>query len=243
MGVMTRGADTWVGAVAAMALMVGLAGCDSAPTAPSPPPAPTAPPTGTLRVFGHVRDGADNAVGGARVIVFHLDGESETVSDADGAYALSLPLRQTTVSVTVEMAGFEPSRTSVFLSLNNATVDVRRDLRLHRIVRVSAGASVELSIRSDDPLCTSVRDEFDWPCRRLRVLSEFAGLLTVVHTHDGATPGLGPAIQMQVPTLPHGFPTSALSVFVAAGSETIVEFLLIQRDTLRTMTFHTGLSH
>lgn len=242
MSVKTRVVDPWVGAIAGMALVVCLTGCDRVPTAPSPPTQPPAGPGGTLRVFGQVRDEADKAVAGARVVAFHVDGESEAVSDADGAYALTVPLKQISVSLKAEMAEFEPSRASVFLSLNNAAVDVRRDLRLHKIVRVNAGASVDVSIRADDPVCAGVHDDLEWPCRRVRVVSEFAGRLTVVPALDAATSGVGPAIQMQVAAVPYGFPPSALSVFVAAGSETIVEFLLLQRDSGRTMTVHTAIS-
>ena len=227
-------------AAVAAAISVAVVACGKSPAAPTPGPTP--PPTGTVRVLGHVLDHNNNAVAGAHVVGFHADGEAETVSDADGAYALTVPARQVNLSVRVEKSGFEQSLVDVFLSLNAATVDVRKDLRLYEIVRVGAGGSVDLSIRPDDPICASVQDDFAWPCRRVRVLSAFAGLLTVVPTHDPATLGPGPVMQMQLPSVPYIFPPTALSVVVGAGSETIVEFLLLARDAVHTTTLHTSLS-
>jgi hypothetical protein len=223
-------------------MAAGLVACGKSPAAPSPPPPPPANENGTLRVIGRVLDIRDATVAGAYVSGFHADGVSDTVSDLDGAYALIVPSRQINLSVRVEKAGFEPSSVDVFLSLNASTADVNRDLRLYQIVRVNAGDSVDLPIRPDDPICASVQADFDWPCRRVRVLSAFAGRLTVVPTLDPSTLGPGPVVQMQLPGVPDVFPPTALNVAVGAGSETIVELLLLARGTAHTTTLHTSLS-
>jgi len=98
--------------------------------------------------------------------------------------------------------------------------EVTRNLRLHEILRISAGESVELPIELDDPACEDFLDE--WWCRRVRVVSQGAGLLrmtvsadTVDHAFVIAGPGIGVGPNVRVP--------------VAAGSETIVDVLLRRR--------------
>ena len=211
---------------ASTSLAVVLAACDGdrSPAAPS-----EGPPT--LQMSGHVLDGLDNGVSGARVSVMHMDGPMvESVSDSAGAYALAIPAFQQRIYAVVEKSGYEES----VIKVVGATNDITRDLRLHHILRVTAGQTVELAGRSDDPICGI--DDYEFPCRRVRIVSQFAGQLRVDATSEGAA---AHNIRLQSP----GRSEEALETLrlaVTAGSETSIDVWFLSGATGTTL--HTSLA-
>ena len=225
----------------ASSLAASLVACHGSPATPSPPQL-LPPAAGTVRLTGSVLDGNGNAVPGAQITATHISGSVEALSGAAGEYALPFDSQQVNLPVDVKKDGFEPSRVNVFIGSLGAAADRYKDLRVHQIVRVSAGQSVDLLLRDDDPVCRDPVDEFDWPCRRVRFVSPTAGRLIVVPVQDPTNAAGGPAIRMQLAGRPDVFPPTALNVAVGAGSETIVEVLLISNEATRAMTLHTSLS-
>jgi hypothetical protein len=214
---------------------MGLVACDQPPAAPSRMPInrPAEPTPLPIRLTGLVVDRNDRPVAGARIAVsFNGRSLGETVADAAGAYAVMIDRRNTS-ELYVEKEGFEPSRLFVFPPITADAAEVTTNLRLHEILRITAGQSLGLSVVEGDSACSYTFGLEDWGCRRIRVVSPVAGQLTVEATRTGLSsyfiitlPGA------QNDTGPHFRAT------VAAGSETILDVLLIggvnQSTTLTT---------
>jgi hypothetical protein len=208
---------------------MGLVACDQPPSAPSrvPNPAPPEPEPLSLRLAGLVVDGKDRAVPAARVAI-HGSNDStlaETVADAGGVYSVAIDSRRATGLVTVERDGFEPSRHFPFPG-GEAAGELKRDLRLHEILRINAGESIDVSIVEGDSSCSAISELEDWTCRRIRVVSPAAGQLTVEVPSHFAQPYC--RIQLSNPRSDY---SSSLRIAVAAGSETILDVLLIGGST------------
>ena len=144
----------------------------------------------------------------------------EAVSDAVGAYTLTIDRQDSLAVVEVRKDGFEPSQLYVSLGSSGAA-EVKRNLRLHEILRIRAGESVDLSIDENDPFCENSLDE--WWCRRVRIFSPSRGQLTVAASVDGSAAHL---IRLQLPGQHEPAPDT-LRIPVDAGSETIVEVLRV----------------
>lgn len=164
------------------------AGCDvsssgSSLVRPTPTPVATPTPLADIRISGQVIDDSDRPVASARIIAANLwsgfVGGVDSASDGTFEFRVGGWSRGTVVSV--EKDGFEPSY--VELSWPNAQPGdmVVTDLRLHAIVRISAGESATLAIVDRRVWCTY--DSESYPaCRSLRVRSEHAGRL-IMETH------------------------------------------------------------
>lgn len=226
--------------VGAMILVVGLVSCGKSPVAPSQGPAlsgpsPSSPAIQAFRVTGHVVDSADRAVAGARIALL-TNGRStplQAVADASGAYTLAIDARYVDPGdgfvLSVEKDGFEPSW--LFMARTPGVTELTRNVRLREILRIGAGESVELSIDADDSVC----DDMDgWTCRRVRVVCPVAGQLTA-EVPDGSS---GPHFLIRWPGPPSYDYRSSFRMWVAAGSETIVDLILVggsaHRATLTT---------
>lgn len=225
-----------VNRLAVVLLTVLLTGaCDgrlpTMPTAiiPSVPGTPSPiPPWVTYRFVGFVVDGGDEPVTNAN-LTFSDRRSTTAVTDASGAYDVSIELRQRSATVIVSKPGYESSIHGVGLDPEMDTS--RRNLRLHQIRSITAGESVHLSVNQDDPTCDY---EMIWNCRRIRVRSASPStvMLEVMPDDAGARFGLliGP---IQEPYQPK----SRLSVPVTAGSEIPVDILFVRNDrgfTLKT---------
>jgi len=214
-------------------LLVGLVACDESPVAPSrgpvaldpaasapSPAAPTAPP---VVVTGRVADGNDGAVAGARVVFGSSRNgttqSAEAHSDAGGAFTLEIPaglLRYNSAILDVAKDGYEPSQVYAWLGSTSPEAPVTRNVRLHEIVRLSPGQSVELEVTSDDSVCGA--DLEDYYCRRIRVVSPGAGHLTVT-AHETSF-----AIKLPGSS---SFWSVSLRLAVEAGSETTFDVMLV----------------
>jgi hypothetical protein len=203
-----------------------LAACDGAgpPAAPSDGAARLA---AIVQMRGKVIDGNDDAVSGARVSVVFDGGQVETVSDLTGAYGLTIPPFHSRLYATVERSGYEESA----ISVTGATHDFTKDLRLHRILRVNPGQPVELVRRWDDPICGYILgdDVYELPCRRVRIVSEFAGELRVdpIDMFDNVA---AHRVRLQLPGRLEE-PREFLRLAVGAGSETVVDVLFLTGAT------------
>jgi len=127
---------------------------------------------------GQVLDGRDRAVEGARVSANVGGQRVETVTDAAGAFALAATDYTSMFEATKD--GYEQSWHPVDLSNAEPGGRVLKNLRLHEILRVRAGDTVEVWIKPDDPLCSSESDPLEsYPCRTVRVVASVTGLLRV----------------------------------------------------------------
>ena len=231
---MTRAFSTMALFVTMLAGM-GLVGCDQPPAAPSRmlnsrPAEPTPLP---IRLMGLVVDGNDRPVAGARVAVSN-NGRSlgETIADAAGAYAVMIE-RLDSVEAYVAQEGFEPSRLFVFPLTSSGAAEVTKNLRLHEILRITAGQSLGLSVVEGDSACSYTFGLEEWGCRRIRVISPVAGQLTVEVTPTGVS-------SYFIIKLPNAQNDTGpyFRAAVAAGSETTLDVLLVggfnQSTTLTT---------
>lgn len=215
----------------AVTLVVLAQGCDSAPPAPSrvtqPAPAQPAPPlTGLIRVTGLVVEPGGSAVPGAVISWLYGGQLSRAVASETGAYELTLDTQPPeVVRLTVEKDGFEPTVVHVAAE---GRAEERRDLPLHRILRIGVGESVRLSVGPGDPLCGvgNVTDQgYDpeaRPCRRFRVVARSEGRLSILIRGAGAER----RFRFQLAADPTAR-QSDLTVPVDAGSETIVDLVLV----------------
>ena len=189
-----------------------------------PPVSPTVASTHGSTLSGRVLDGDGEPVAGARITVFGHDDITETQSDADGRYRVfDLPIGYGAAGVDVDKDGFERSLLSIVLGTASGQ---ERDLRLHRILRITANESAEVRIRSDDPICIDP-SEFEYPCRRVRVVSTSPGRLFVspVDTFD---PVAATSVVLASPGHPDGTSGGTLSFDVVAGTETVVDVRLVR---------------
>src|SRR5439155_7881690 len=88
-------------------------------------------------------------------------------------------------TVSVGASGYEAS----LRDLRVASTDPQYDARLHKVVRIDAGATAHAVIASEDGLCYPVRTDprepdRSWPCRLLHVLVGKTGVLSVAVVPD-----------------------------------------------------------
>ena len=204
--------------------VVALVACDQSPAGPSrtPDPRSAGPVLPQIRLTGLVVDGDGRPVPGALIAAPSGGGGAapEAVAGAAGAYTLTVDRQDGLAVVEVRKDGFEPSRLYVSLGSSGAA-EVKRNLRLHEILRISVDESIDLSIEEDDPVCDNGLEE--WWCRRVRILSPIRGHLIVVASVDGSAAHL---IRLQLPGQLEPAPDT-LRIPVGAGSETIVEVLRV----------------
>ena len=215
----------------AVTLVVLVQGCDSARPAPSPvgqpaPELPAAPLPGTTRLTGVIVEPDGQAVPGAVITWLYGGQPSTAVTDATGVYGLTLDSQPPeVVRLTVEKDGYEPT---VLFVAAEGKAEVRRDLHLHRIQRIPVGESVPLSVGPSDSHCSVFATDVDsdsekWPCRRLRFVPSSSGVLTIWVDDDGS----GPQYRIQLATDPYDGGRSFFSTPVDAGSETVVDLVLM----------------
>jgi len=233
---MTKVCPAMTALLATTILNAGLVACDRAPAVgPSgvPNPRSTEPARPQVRLTGLVVDANDRPVSGAQIAVWNSDGRTsvETVADTAGAYALTIE-KQEMVEVDVQKDGFELSRLLVWLPGAAPGSEVTRNLRLHGILRISAGESVELSIAEDDSICYDLEG---WPCRRVRVVSPVAGQLTL----EVPPESVRPYALIELPGPPYYDIRSFFRLTVAAGSETIVDVMAYGGKAPMTTTLTT----
>lgn len=224
---------SWVTRLAlAVTLGVSVQSCDSAPPAPSRVAQPDSDGSvpllpGLTRVAGLVVEPDGQPVPGAVITWLYGGQPSSAVTGATGAYALTLDTQPPeVVRLAVEKDGFEPS---VLHVAAEGRKELRRDLRLYRILRIGVGESIPLSIGPDDSLCGVVRDTgagYDpeaRPCRRFRVVSSSEGRLDI-WVKD---PEVAPRFRIQLAGQPAGGQRSYFSTPVDAGSETVIDLVLV----------------
>jgi hypothetical protein len=217
-------------------IAVGGVACRRSPAAPSP----TQPPVlsqSSVQLTGRVLDGSEQPVPGARVAVSREPRVPiETISDGAGRYSLSISYPSRPIWVHAEKEGFDGSLLSVWV--DDSVREATRDLRLYRIVRITAGDSVELSLGPDGPLCGFEDQLGDWTyCRRVRIVAPRSGELRgeAVRGNDP----FGFALRVSVPDQPIREFMESFRVAVTGGSETIVEVL--GPESARRMTLITAL--
>jgi hypothetical protein len=200
----------------------------TAPTVSSPPPSLPPGPFPTVAVSGRVLDDAAGGVPGASLKFSDFVQKTiTTTADGTGAFSATVAPFRFGFGARVEKAGYEPAY--YFVSTEGGP-DVRRDLHLYPPLRFAAGASVQVPIQVDDPICGS-DDEFR--CRTVRITAASTGALTVEVSSDGADAPVSLGMTM-------GFSMfgSQLLWKLEAGSELVVDVLVdgrTRRDVLATL--------
>jgi hypothetical protein len=223
-----------IGIVSVISASLGVA-CADSPVRPYVP-APS-PGSASIRLTGHVTDRGGTPLSRAQVVITSEEGEvTEIATGADGRFGIKLSRAAVEYVGYVTRDGFEPVRFSLDdAALRADSLDVV--FRLYAIVRVEAGRSLELSVRSDDELCDYTISHVDrGPCRRIRVFSPFAGRLGVTARVSAADEAAGHAVMAQLPNPP--FETSS-PVDVGAGWETLVEIVKIGGGDTTRFTLQT----
>jgi len=183
-------------------------GCDQpvSPTrmgsAPSPPP--------LITVSGFVVDGGAQPVSGARIEVYVDASPMEAVTDQAGAYRMAFHSRDLTHGFNVSRDGYE---TSTFHIAARGLPEVTRDLRLHRIWRVTAGDSVSVPIDSEDPLCGLD----DYQCRTIRVVQR-SGTMVRISVQ-------GPNVGLRRAGVDLHSASSTITMPLAAGEEVSIDIV------------------
>jgi hypothetical protein len=213
-----------------------------AASSPTPPPAPS--PGETFVLTGQVTESDTSApIAGATL---WIDGFHETTTDSSGNY-----------SVTGTLVFGKYSYTSV--AANGYASDFRyirafsQNVRLHRIERITAGDSKDVTVVPDDTLCVNnMQDAPGWGpaagqgyvCRSVRVVAPGDGVMTLeaVSTQSGAHPPL------EVETVGAttccseriGNPTS---IQVTAGNEVVANVEMVSSSTTRqSFTLRTSMA-
>ena len=212
--------------------------CDSAPTnrptsvSPGPPPAPVpVPGSASYRVAGAVVDERGVPVRGADLIFEGALPSKMVVTDANGAYDVTVDLLQRGTTLTVAKAGYETSRYWVSLDAEKTT---SRNLKLQDVQNVAAGQSLRLVLALDDPGCGYEL----YTCRRVRIRSSSPGTLTIAVTPDNAAAQFGVVRPGQEPGLGT---RDRLSVPVVAGGETAIEIVIFAGRLPEAFTVNTSL--
>ena len=165
----------------------------SAPSAtPMPPPAASPSPSREWRsiaLHGQITDSTTSApISGA---IVSINGRSETTTNSSGNYNLTGLLD----------AGDNVDYNHTWVSADNYADDYRyirstsHNVRLHRIVRITAGDSTRVTVAPNDTVCVNnARDMpnlgIDYVCRSVRVVAPSAGIMTLeaLSTTNGPPP-------------------------------------------------------
>ncbi len=227
-------------------LIVLIQGCNSGPSAPSdvgqPVAAqPTPPLPGLTRLTGTVVEPGGQGVPGAVITWLYGGLPSTAVTGGTGAFELTLDTQPPEgIRLTVEQDGFEPS---VLHVAPEGKTDLRRDVNLHRISRVTVGGSVRLSIGPSDSFCAASAGDWHYdanarPCRRIRVVSPSEGRLDMWVNGTGVEQ----RYRIQLADSPEAGRGSCFSTPVEAGSETIVDLVLLDSGGTFVAVLETRLS-
>jgi len=207
----------------ALTLCAALAyGCDSPtpslPSLPAPPPAP-AQPIFHVRIFGVVLDDSEAPVanaemrglgGGNQVVV-------QTFTDATGRYELAGTSPWSGTTIVIKKPRYDDA--DYFVSLTTGTDTIERNFHLYPSLTVTAGVSIPVWIRADDPSCGF---DLEYVCRQVRVRSFDRGNLVLDVTAENTAVQAGLSVG-PVPALYKN--QSHVSVPVEAGSEVSVYVL------------------
>jgi Carboxypeptidase regulatory-like domain len=160
-----------------VAIGIVISACsNSETTGPATPTsvATTASPAVSGRLTGLVTDDTGSPVPMANVVTYSQGGTRTASTDEQGFYEIDSTNGPMEVSAAKD--GFERS-------LRFLTAVPKQDIRLHRMVRLAAGASRIVTVAPDDSMC-GLEDEYT--CRTIRVVAPGAGLLHVSVTTASA---------------------------------------------------------
>jgi hypothetical protein len=170
-------------------------------------------------------------VAGADLTIEGSSPSKNVVTDANGAYDVSVDLWQRGTSVTVAKVGYETSRYWVSLDAEKTT---SRKLKLPDVQNVAAGQSLRLALALDDPGCGYEL----YTCRRVRIRSLSRGTLIIAATPDDAGAQLGVVTAGQEPGLGT---RDRLAVPVVPGGETVIEVVIFAGRFPEGFTLSTSL--
>ena len=184
------------------------------------------PMPGMTRLTGVVVEPDGQAVAGAVITWLYGGRPSTAVTDGTGVYELTLDTQPPeVVRLTVEKDGFEPS---VLYVAAEGKPRLRRDLNLHRIQRIAVGESVRCRSAPATPSAASLppSDSHTTPSQAVpaaRVVSSSEGRLDIWVNGDDVEP----QYRIQLAANPNDGGRSYFSTPVDAGSETVVDLVLM----------------
>jgi len=159
-----------------------------------------------------------------------------TYSDEAGRYQLAYSIRtRLPADVSVGATGYEAS----LRELRVTSTDPQYDARLHKVVRIDAGATTHAVIASEDGLCYPVRTDVrepdrSWPCRLLHVLVGKTGVLSVSVVPDDPRDRFGVSFAVgSEPTLLFATPCcpSDDAARLPEGADALVQVVALDLDT------------
>jgi len=164
--------------IAPLAFLLGVASCDShVPVDPTPVQNPPAPPPTTFVLQGTVRGEVGVNLPGAKVRLIDARAVSrEVTTDANGAFFF------TDVAGAVRLVVSHPD---YFETFQNVLVQGNRNVSIMMINRVSAadlivvGQVLEAAVSAEDAPCDPVHWDASAPCKRLRFLAPWTGVLAL----------------------------------------------------------------
>lgn len=187
----------------------------------------------TLR--GSVTDESGAPVTHAEIGIDQASRIAFSVSDQLGSYALAFDvMANAPVAVSIGATGYETRTREIRIRSSEATYDAR----LHRLIRIDAGAEIRLSVASDDDLCYSAQQV--WPCRTVHVTALSAGALRVEaladdpHVNLAVRLSVAPGTLVGTPALASGCCAARAELTVPQGTEVTAEVLFLDLANVTT---------
>ena len=189
-----------------------------------------------VTMSGNIADDDGAPIAHAFVRVGQEGQLAATYTDGAGRYVLAFSIRtRLPADVSVGATGYEAS----LRDLRVASTDPQYDARLHKVVRIDAGATAHAVIASEDGLCYPVRTDprepdRSWPCRLLHVLVGKTGVLSVAVVPDDPRDRFGVSFAVgSEPTLLFATPCCPSDdvVRLPEGAEALVQVVALDLDT------------
>ena len=190
-----------------------------------------------VTMSGNITDDDGAPIRHAFVRVGQEEGQlASTYSDEAGRYQLAYSIRtRLPADVSVGATGYEAS----LRELRVTSTDPQYDARLHKVVRIDAGATTHAVIASEDGLCYPVRTDVrepdrSWPCRLLHVLVGKTGVLSVSVVPDDPRDRFGVSFAVgSEPTLLFATPCcpSDDAARLPEGADALVQVVALDLDT------------
>jgi hypothetical protein len=165
------------------------------------------------------------------------DGElASTYTDEKGTYQMVFSIRTwAPADVSFGANGYEAN----LRALHVASTESRSDARLHRLVRINAGASAHLVVAPEDGLCypaqIDVREpDRTWPCRVAYIFVDRVAVLSVTVVPDDPRDRFGASFAVgSEPTLVFATPCCAQSdtARLPEGALAVVQIVALDLDT------------
>jgi hypothetical protein len=237
------GSRRWKRLFAVTGAVSAFVACGGSPASSPTGATALSPPAFTIHSSGTIVGDDGATIAGATVTVTPYAAVPApppiiTVSDASGAYDLFFT-GNSTAQITAQRSGYEPLKPSAFVPPGAVTITT--NLRLNRLIHLSAGESVRLSVGPGDAMC-GVEDI--WVCRTVRVTAPRTGTMLLEAMADDANHG--PLIEILSPTWPSMAPqylccSDRMSIAVTTGDLIVADIMLAWTSPRSAITLRTSM--